>query len=76
MSTSPMPSPPLPSPHSAVLEVIVRNAVEPVRTSKASAEEATLHTAVHGWYERRIQREDECPGCDFRGRLPKPDPSS
>ncbi|MFE3774528.1 hypothetical protein [Streptomyces sp. NPDC059122] len=33
--------------------------------------EATLHAAVHGWYEGHIQGEDECPGCDFRGGLPE-----
>ncbi|GHA76162.1 hypothetical protein GCM10010305_18660 [Streptomyces termitum] len=26
---------------------------------------------VHGWCEGHIQGEDECPGCDFRGGLPK-----
>ncbi|MGW5366734.1 hypothetical protein ACWER6_06595 [Streptomyces sp. NPDC004009] len=34
-------------------------------------EEAILHAAVHGWYEGHVQGEDECPGCDFRGELPK-----
>ena len=33
--------------------------------------ESILHAAVHGWYEGHIQGEDECPGCDFRGRIPK-----
>ncbi|MFF2819417.1 hypothetical protein ACFVT9_28330 [Kitasatospora cineracea] len=71
MSASPMPSPPFPQPDSAPLFVIVRNAVEAVRTGEASVEEAILHAAVHGWYEGHIQGEDECPGCDFRGELPK-----
>jgi hypothetical protein len=40
-------------------------------TGEATAEEAILHAAVHGWYEGHIQGEDACPGCDFRGRLRK-----
>ncbi len=66
-----MPSPPFPQPDSAPLFVIVRSSVESVRTGGASIEEAILHAAVHGWYEGHIQGEDECPGCDFRGELPK-----
>jgi hypothetical protein len=30
-----------------------------------------LHAVVHGWYEGHIQGEDACPGCDYRGELPK-----
>ncbi|MEV0537935.1 hypothetical protein [Kitasatospora sp. NPDC050463] len=67
MSTSPMLSPPFPSPDSAVLQLVGANAVASVRT----VEEAILHAAVHGWYEGHIQGEDECLGCDFRGGLPK-----
>ncbi|WP_035800208.1 hypothetical protein [Kitasatospora mediocidica] len=71
MSASSMPSPPFPSPDSAVLQLVVANAVASVRTGEATIEEAILHAAVHGWYEGHIQGEDECPGCDFRGELPK-----
>ncbi|MFB7030872.1 MULTISPECIES: hypothetical protein [unclassified Streptomyces] len=71
MSDSPMPSPPFPAPDNAVLRLIVGNAVESVRNGEATVEEAILHATVHGWYEGHIQGEDECPGCDFRGELPK-----
>ncbi|WP_405852150.1 hypothetical protein OG571_38640 [Streptomyces sp. NBC_01369] len=66
---SPMPSPPFPSPDNAVLGVVVANAIVSVRNGEASAEEAILHAAVHGWYEGHIPGEDECPGCGFRGEL-------
>ncbi|WP_326657800.1 hypothetical protein [Streptomyces sp. NBC_00385] len=51
--------------------MVVGNAIESVRNGEASVEDAILHAAVHGWYEGHIQGEDECPGCDFRGGLPK-----
>ncbi|AEN10819.1 MULTISPECIES: hypothetical protein [unclassified Streptomyces] len=70
-SDSPMPSPPFPSPDNSVLRLIVGSAVESVRNGEASVEEAILHAVVHGWYEGHVQGEDECPGCDFRGELPK-----
>jgi hypothetical protein len=70
-SESPMPAPPFPSTDSAVLRVIVGNAIESVRSGDASVEEAILHAAVHGWYEGHVEGEDDCPGCDFRGGLPK-----
>ncbi|MFJ3300138.1 hypothetical protein [Streptomyces bacillaris] len=70
MTASPMPSPPFPSPDSAVLRLVVGNAIASVRSGEASMEEAILHAAVHGWYEGHIQGEDECPGCSFRGQLP------
>ena len=70
---SPMPSPPFPSADNAVLRLIVGNAIASVRNGTASVEEAILHAAVHGWYEGHIQGEDVCPGCDFRGTLPKGD---
>jgi hypothetical protein len=66
-----MPSPPFPSPDATVLQVIVGNAIASVRSGEATMEEAILHPAVHGWYEGHIEGEDRCPGCDFRGRLPK-----
>ncbi|WP_093807873.1 hypothetical protein [Streptomyces sp. Ncost-T6T-1] len=76
MTASPMPSPPFPSPDNAVLRVIVGSAIASVRSGEASVEEAILHAAVHGWYEGHIQGEDECPGCSFRGQLPRNGPSS
>ncbi|MFK0132329.1 hypothetical protein ACIQRZ_18485 [Streptomyces rubiginosohelvolus] len=69
MTASPMPSPPFPSPDSAVLRVVVGNAIVSVRNGEASVEEAILHAAVHGWYEGQIVGEDEYPGCSFRGQL-------
>ncbi|WP_364708972.1 hypothetical protein [Streptomyces ossamyceticus] len=47
------------------------DAIASVRSAEASVEEAILHAAVHGWYEGHVQGEDECPGCGFRGELPK-----
>ncbi|MER5613925.1 hypothetical protein [Streptomyces sp. NPDC002215] len=61
-----MPSQSFPSPDDAALRVIVGNAIESVRSG-----EAILHAAVHGWYEGHIHGEGVCPGCGFRGRLPK-----
>ena len=66
-----MPSPPFPSPVSAVLAVIVRNAIEAVRAGETSIEDVILHAAVHGWYEGDIEGEDACPGCDSRGDVRK-----
>ena len=66
-----MPSPPFPDPGSPVLQLIVTRAIEAMRSGEATAEEAILHAAVHGWYEGHIQGEDACPGCDYRGRLRK-----
>jgi hypothetical protein len=66
-----MPHPPFPDPESAVLRVIVTNAVEAMRAGEASAEQAILHAAVHGWYEGHIEGEDACAGCDYRGGIPK-----
>lgn len=66
-----MPSPPFPDPDSSVLRLIVTSAVEALRSGQATAEQAVLHAAVHGWYEGHIQGEDACPGCDYRGELPK-----
>ncbi|MFJ6805735.1 hypothetical protein ACIQRK_06770 [Streptomyces anulatus] len=66
-----MPSPPFPSLDSAVLRLVVGNAIASVRSGEASVEEAILHAAVHGWYEGHIEGEDECPGRSFRGQLPR-----
>jgi hypothetical protein len=66
-----MPSPPFPDPGSPVLRLIVTSAVEALRSGQATAEQAVLHAALHGWYEGHIQGEDACPGCDFGGELPK-----
>ncbi|MEU9155710.1 hypothetical protein AB0D59_35465 [Streptomyces sp. NPDC048417] len=67
---SPMPSPLYPAPDSAVLRLIVGNAIASVRNGEASVEEAIHHAHVHGWYAH-VQGEDDCPGCDLRGQLPK-----
>ena len=67
----PMPSPPFPDRESAVLKLIVENAINAMNSGEATPETAILHAAVHGWYEGHIQGEDACPGCDFRGGLPK-----
>lgn len=66
-----MPHPPFPDPDSALLRIIVGNALEAIRTGEASVEQAVLHAAVHGWYEGHIEGEDVCPGCDFRGKMRK-----
>ncbi|MEE4543665.1 hypothetical protein V2S66_17010 [Streptomyces sp. V4-01] len=71
MTDSPMPSPPYPSPESPLLRVIVGNAIASVESGETDWKEAVLHAAVHGWYEGHIEGEDTCPGCDFRGQLPK-----
>ena len=60
--TERMPSPPFPDPDSEILRMIVRNSVEAMRSGGATAEQAILHAAVHGWYEGHIQGEDACPG--------------
>jgi hypothetical protein len=63
-----MPSPPYPSPeNNALLQVIVGNAIAAVEREEISWKDAV----VHGWYEGHIEGEDTCPGCDYRGRLPK-----
>lgn len=71
MTESPMPSPPYPSLESTLLRVIVGNAIASVESGEADWKDAVLHAAVHGWYEGHIEGEDTCPGCDFRGQLPK-----
>ncbi|QSB14591.1 hypothetical protein JQS43_24485 [Natronosporangium hydrolyticum] len=67
----PMPAPPFPDPQSAVLKLVIDNAINAMRSGEATAEDAILHAAVHGWYEGHIQGEDSCHGCDFRGELSK-----
>lgn len=71
VTDAPMPSPPFPSPDDAVLRVIVGNAITAVESGETDVRGAILHAAVHAWYEGHIQGEDSCPGCDFRGQLPK-----
>lgn len=71
VTDTPMPSPPFPSPDDAVLRLIVGNAVAAVESGETDVRGAILHAAVHAWYEGHIQGEDSCPGCDFRGQLPK-----
>ncbi|MER7750880.1 hypothetical protein [Kitasatospora sp. NPDC097643] len=69
MPASPRPSPPFPAPDSAVLALIVANAINSVTSGEATIEQAILHAAVHGWYEGHIEGEDARPGCDFRGPI-------
>jgi hypothetical protein len=64
-------SPPFPDPDSEILKLVVNNSIRIYREGELTAEEAILHAAVHGWYEGHIQGEDSCPGCDYRGKLPK-----
>ncbi len=45
--------------------------INAMNSGEATPETAIFHAAVHGWYEGHIQGEDACPGCDFRGGLPK-----
>lgn len=45
--------------------------VAAVHSVEAAVEETILRAAVHDWYEGHIQDEGQCPGCDFRGGLPK-----
>jgi hypothetical protein len=66
-----MPSPSFPDPDSPVLRLIVTSAVEALRSGQATAEQAVLHAAVHGWHEGHIQGEDACPGCGYRGEQPR-----
>ena len=56
-----MPSPPFPDRESAVLKLIVENAINAMNSGEATPESAILHAAVHGWYEGHIQGEDACP---------------
>ncbi|MEV6638244.1 hypothetical protein AB0M54_46745 [Actinoplanes sp. NPDC051470] len=59
-----------------MLKLIINNAISAMRSGEATAETAILHAAVHRWYEGHIEGEDKCPGCDFRGDLPKGAPRS
>ena len=70
-SADPMPSPPFPATDSPVLWMIVQNAMSSYETGETDVRGAIIHAAVHGWYEGHAQGEDACPGCDFRGDLPK-----
>jgi hypothetical protein len=66
-----LPSPPFPDPENAVLRVIIEHAVAAYQAGQVDVAGAVTHAAVHAWYEGHIQGEDACPGCDYRGRLPK-----
>jgi hypothetical protein len=69
-----MPSPPFPDPESALLRIVIENSIREYQTGAATAEQAILHAAVHGWYEGHINGEDVCPGCSYRGSegIPRP----
>jgi len=66
-----MPMPPFPAPDNAAFRVVVQSAVLAYRSGEATAEQAILNAAANAWYEGHIQGEDACPGCDFRGDVPK-----
>jgi hypothetical protein len=53
-----------------VLRLIVTSAVEALRSGQATAEQAVLHAAVHGWYEGHIQGEDACPAATTAANYP------
>lgn len=36
-------------------------------TGEVDVRRAVIQAAVHGWYERHIEGEDTCPGCEHRG---------
>lgn len=69
--TDELPSPPFPARDSPILAMIVQNAMTALESGEATVEQAIVHAAVHAWYEGHVQGEDACPGCDYRGNLPK-----
>lgn len=71
MALQPLPRGHIADPGSPVLKIIVTAAVEAVRSGEATAEQAILHAAVHGWYQGHIRGEDACTGCSYRGGLRK-----
>ncbi len=66
-----MPMPPFPEPDNAAFRVVVQTAVLAYRSGEATAEQAIINAAANAWYEGHVQGEDACPGCDYRGNLPK-----
>jgi hypothetical protein len=70
-SMSAIPHPPFPHPDSPILKLIVDHAIAAMQAGEVDAEGAILHAAVHGWYEGHIEGEDVCPGCQFRGDMPR-----
>jgi hypothetical protein len=71
MEAERFPSPPFPAPDSPVLRMIIEGAFTAYESGEADVRVAVTHAAVHAWYEGHVQGEDVCPGCDFRGDLPK-----
>ena len=65
------PSPPFPEPDSEILRLIIAYALKAYQAGEVDLAGAVTHAAVHGWYEGHIQGEDACPGCQYRGELPK-----
>lgn len=61
-----MPHPPFPKPDSAILNVIIADAVKAFNNNEVDIHGAVLHAAVYGWYEGHIEGEDTCPGCAYR----------
>jgi hypothetical protein len=67
----PFPSPPFPDQDNEILRLIITHAVGAYQAGEVDVAGAITHAAVHGWYEGHIQGEDACPGCSYRGELPK-----
>ncbi len=71
MPDPPFPNPPFPHHNSPMLNVVVENSLNALRSGEADAEAAIIHAAVHAWYEGHVEGEDFCPGCTFRGDVPE-----
>lgn len=67
----PFPSPPFPDPDNEILQFIISCALTAHEEGQVDIAGAVTHAAVHAWYEGHIQGEDACPGCKYRGELPK-----
>jgi hypothetical protein len=70
-NADPFPSPPFPDPDNEILRLIITHAVGAYQAGEVDVAGAITHAAVHSWYEGHIQGEDACPGCNYRGDLPK-----
>jgi hypothetical protein len=64
------PSPPFPDRDHEVFQLILRAGLAHFRKTR-NAEQALVYVGVHAWSEGHIQGEDACPGCDYRGALPR-----
>jgi hypothetical protein len=68
---NPFPSPPFPDPDNEILRIIMERVMAAYEAGQVDVSGAVLDAAVHAWYEGHIQGEDACPGCNYRGQLPK-----